>query len=152
MTFSLLFMSCSLVRNVQVTECNLYTVCSAVLFSHCTESKRPGCLWYGGMIREGRRRWWETGVLMRSCTDLCWKLSGRAPPAVPLPAPPPSVGSSVLPHCAGASSGQHLDTGQQGERLGGPAGSTSCAGIAQSHPNSTWHRCSTLGMGVYRVW
>lgn len=55
---------------------------------------------------------------MRSCTDLCWKLSGRAPPAVPLPAPPPSVGSSVPPHCAGASSGQHLDTGQQGERLG----------------------------------
>lgn len=54
---------------------------------------------------------------MRSCTDLCWKLSGRPPPAMPPPALPPSVGSSDPPQCAGDSSGQHLNIRQQGERM-----------------------------------
>lgn len=66
---------------------------------------------------------------MRSCTDLCWKLSGRAHPAVL----PPSSPSLCGVHCAGASSGQHLDTGQQGERLRA-AGSDS-AGICPHRPN-----------------
>lgn len=57
------------------------------------------------------------GVRMRSFTDLCWKLSGRPPPAMPPPALPPSVGSSDPPLCAGDSSGQHLNIRRQGERM-----------------------------------
>lgn len=66
---------------------------------------------------------------MRSCTDLCWKLSGRAHPAVL----PPSSPSLCGVHCAGASSGQHLDTGQQGERL--RAAGTDSAGICPHRPD-----------------
>lgn len=71
-----------------------------------------GCLQHGGYEQEG-----EKEVLMRSCTDLCWKLSGRPPPAMPPPALPPSVGSSDPPQCAGESSGQHLNIWRQGERM-----------------------------------
>lgn len=65
-----------------------------------------------GMSRRGLKK-----LLMPSCTDLCWKLSGRPPPAVPPPALPPSEGSSDPPQWAGDSSGQHLNIWRQGERM-----------------------------------
>lgn len=76
---------------------------------------------WGGGVYEQEQVWRSCfhGACGRSCgsgrpvhtTDLCWKLSGRPPPAVPPPASPPSVGSSDPPQCAGDSSGQHLDMG-----------------------------------------
>lgn len=85
----------------------------------------------------------EKGVRMRSCTDLCWKLSGRPPLAMPPPALPPSVGSSDPPQCAGDSSGQHLNIWRQGERMrvdGAQemysATQSSCAALTTPHPNT----------------
>ncbi|TNN70408.1 hypothetical protein EYF80_019434 [Liparis tanakae] len=98
----------------------------------------------GGYEQEG-----EKEVLMRSCTDLCWKLSGRPPPAMPPPALPPSVGSSDPPQCAGDSSGQHLNIWRQGERMrvdGAQevysATPSSCAARTTPHPN-TLPPCTT---------
>lgn len=76
------------------------------------ELGRAAALSVGGMSRRGLKK-----LLMPSCTDLCWKLSGRPPPAVPPPALPPSEGSSDPPQCAGDSSGQHLNIWRQGERM-----------------------------------
>lgn len=91
----------------------------------------------------------EKEVLMRSCTDLCWKLSGRPPPAMPPPALPPSVVSSDPPQCAGDSSGQHLNIWRQGERMrvdGAQevysATPSSCAARTTPHPN-TLPPCTT---------
>lgn len=102
------------------------------------------CLQHGGYEQEG-----EKELLMPSCTDLCWKLSGRPPPAMPPPALPPSVGSSDPPQCAGDSSGQHLNIWRQGERMRADgaqevysATPSSCTALTTPHPN-TLPPCTT---------
>lgn len=92
----------------------------------------PWRVWAGGG---------EKKVCMRSSTDLCWKLSGRPPPAMPPPALPPSVGSSDPPQCAGDSSGQDLSIWWHGERMrvdgaqeGYSATPTSCATLTTPYP------------------
>lgn len=130
------------------------SICPPILSLLDLSWGRGGCLQHGGYEQEG-----EKEVLMRSCTDLCWKLSGRPPPAMPPPALPPSVGSSDPPQCAGESSGQHLNIWRQGERMRAhgvqevyAAAPGSRTALTTPHPNTlppcttrvSWSRVSDL--------